>query len=150
LVRYLLGEVVRVYAMANPVPPSMHMDIESAVHIIMGFEDRTTAGLLVGVGDKLTEPHMELEVLTRRSRVVFSGPRLDLAIHQDGTVQTAQCTRDVRARQVELFLNAVQRRDASLLRTSYQDAVRTQAAVAACLQSLATGQPQKLRHGVML
>lgn len=147
LSRYLFGEVHRVFAMANHTPPYANVQIDNSVQLCLGFEDHNMVNLMVAFSSTVNHPQLGVNILTRNGRLEMSGENLDLTIHENGGTTRHTSKQNVQVMQLQLFLTAVQRRDASTLRTSYQDSVRTQMVVAGAMNSLKTGAVQKLRWG---
>lgn len=139
LARYICGEIVEVYAAytRRTLELSDDTDIFDFGSVILKFANGAvgtlvntcvlalpyTVGLHVVCSDTVIELHGDLTVIERGHKEILSGGRNPILMEN------------------EAFINAIRTGDASGIRSSYEDAVKTLAVSLACNQSAATNCP---------
>lgn len=143
LVRYLVGEPTLVYAQGARgfVADMPNYDVEDASTVAIRFQGGAVGNLMSccacngGGGVHLT-------IAAKNHYLAFSGWEHDLDVHASSEPEE-HIAGEPNIFEVEdaAFLQAVQRGDASLLRSPYADAVKTLAFCLAANRSLETGEP---------
>ena len=140
--RYLMGEVVSVYAagssgLVNDMP---HYDVDDASTVSLKFENGAVASILSscvagqGYGS-------EMQVITRGMNIKLGE---NLTVEENGSTTIYKGKRDPYQFESKLFLEAVESGDRSKLRATYADGVKTLAVTLAANHSIETGEVVRL------
>jgi predicted dehydrogenase len=150
LARWLVGEVAEVFAYGAKGFVTEHEDctVEDAVFANLKFASGAVGNISTGCFEKpghASGMGVGLTVASRAVKCIFSGWGMDLVatIDKDST-ETIPQEGDVFEAEDRAFLRAVETNDPSLIRTSYEDALKTLALALAVNESMETGKPVKL------
>jgi myo-inositol 2-dehydrogenase / D-chiro-inositol 1-dehydrogenase len=143
--RYLCGEAVEVFAHATKAfsdpHPGYTMDDASAVNI--RFKNGAIATLFSTVQTPVGGVFLTLHGTAETVR--FSGWNHDVKIEHTGRwIEEIPGEDDIFAKEDRIFLDAVKRRDASAIKSPYQDGARTALLTIAAEESIRTGKPVTL------
>jgi len=140
--RYLMGEVVSVYAAGSHghVNEMPHYDVDDASTVSLTFENGAVASILSScVADQGYGSGMQ---------VIAQGLNIKLAdnltVEENGRTTIYTGKRNPYQFESELFLEAVETGDRSKLRATYADGVKTLAVTLAANQSIETGDVVRL------
>ena len=136
LVRYLLGEVSRVYCAGQGANAAGEVSA-----CTLTFE----SGLVCQISSSRSAPRDEVtfEVVTADSTLQLCGANSTCRISSAHRMEEVSGTADLFLAQTTAFLNAVEG-DASGLKSTYQDAYRTHLVCCAAHESMESGQPVEL------
>jgi len=140
--RYLMGEVVSVYAAGSHghVNEMPHYDVDDASTVSLTFENGAVASILSScIADQGYGSGMQ---------VIAQGLNIKLAdnltVEENGRTTIYTGKRNPYQFESELFLEAVETGDRSKLRATYADGVKTLAVTLAANQSIETGDVVRL------
>jgi len=144
LARYLFGEAETVFCAGRKglITDVEGYDIEDASVCVVKFEsgmvcEMSSSCAVEAGGDML------MEVFCRNARLKFSGWDWNLEIEKQHERCEISSAEDVFEIEDRVWIDAVESGDAAAVKSTYEDACKTQMLTCAAERSLASGQPQK-------
>jgi myo-inositol 2-dehydrogenase/D-chiro-inositol 1-dehydrogenase len=141
--RYILGEIVEVSAFRSVgnMPEVEGYSVDDAMVVNARFASGALGTFATGCFPLSDHPELPgggigLALCSRRHRVKFSGWHLDAAIHSPGEKRTeVPREANIFVEQSRAFLDAVRSGDASGIRSTYEDGMKTLAVTIAATES---------------
>jgi myo-inositol 2-dehydrogenase/D-chiro-inositol 1-dehydrogenase len=141
LARFLFGEVESVYcaARAGLITGVDGYSLEDASICMLRFE----SGLLCEITSScaMSEREVSFAALTRSGRVELRTTAMDLTIAKGNETRCFRSADDALLSEDRAFVQAVLSGDASMVRSPYGDAVKTQLVTCAAAESMSSGLP---------
>lgn len=150
LARWLAGDVEEVFAYGAKgfITGVENYSVEDAVFVNLKFASGAVGNISTGCYVRPGHDSglgVMLTVASRAVKCVFSGWGMDLEATLDkDTKETVKQEGDVFEAEDSAFLEAVENNDPSLVRTPYEDAVKTLAVALGANESMETGKPVRL------
>lgn len=143
LARYLVGEISEVYAHAamRYYKRTPMNDVEDVTAVLFEFENGAF-GTLTSTTVMEVSWHIEVDIVIPKRRIEFIGNTLRI---KDGTVEEVKAQKDWRGEVDRAFIEAIRTGDASLIRSSYRDAMQTLAVTLAINESAEKGEIVKIK-----
>jgi len=143
LARYLVGEISEVYAHAamRYYKRTPMNDVEDVTAVLFKFENGAF-GTLASTTVMETGWHVEVDIVVPKRRIELMG---DMVRIRDGGVEEIRAQSDWHGEVDRAFIEAVRTGDASLIRSSYRDAMRTLAVTLAVNESAEKGEAVRVK-----
>jgi predicted dehydrogenase len=143
LARYLVGEITEVYAYAamRYYKPTPMNDVEDVTASVFKFENGAY-GTLTSTTVMSSGWHIEVDIIVPHRRIELIGDTLRI---RDGSVEEVRAEEDWYGEVDRAFIEAVHTGDASLIRSSYRDAMKTLAVTLAINESAEKGEVVKVK-----
>jgi predicted dehydrogenase len=141
LTRYLFGDVASVFCAGRTglITDVEDYTVEDATICTLTFESgllcELTSSCAVGMGE------VGLEVFARRGRLKMEGWDMSLTIQSGGESHSYKSGEDIFLCEDRVFIDALASGDASGIKCTYPDAVRTLMVTCAANESMDTGRP---------
>jgi predicted dehydrogenase len=128
LLRYLFGDVATVYSVGHRglIRDVPHFDVEDASMTVLTFENGLLATVACGcfVESAFCESEIQIEIYGKRNRFIY---RWDTTSGWENKKESyfSRFGNEFHFRALRTFIEAVQLRDPSRIRSPYSDAVKT-------------------------
>jgi predicted dehydrogenase len=137
LCRLFLGEVTEVFAMAGN--SSIHKDIQETLVVTLRFLNEKLGTVFYSC--RASEKHIHFQIFSTTHSVSLEG--WDLKLTQGASMDASTATEeDIYVKEDEAFFNAISSDDQGLIKTPFEDAIRTQLVVDTIHKSLLSQKPE--------
>jgi len=138
LCRLFLGEVTEVFAMAGN--SSIHQDIQETVIVTLRFLNETLGTIFYSC--RASEKHIQFQIFSTTHSVALEGWDLKIKAQPGGLEGMTSSDEDIYLKEDAAFFNAISSGDQGLVKSSLEDAIRTQLVVDTIQKSLVSRKPE--------